>query len=116
MMDVSVPKAAKSQDTYAYSLDEVRKMLAVLEEPVRTVVLTGLRQGEIRGLRWEHFTGKELSVQQSVWNGHVTEPKTKGSKAPIPVIKQLAETLESKITSTWLPDSELSVRWGSCEH
>ena len=99
MMDVSVPKAAESQDTYAYSLDEVRKMLAVLEEPTRTVVLTaaltGLRKGEIRGLRWEHFTGKELSVQQSVWNGHVTEPKTKGSKAPIPVIKQLGEALEA---------------------
>lgn len=99
MMDVSVPKAAESQDTYAYSLDEIRNMIVVLEEPARTVVLTaaltGLRKGEIRGLRWEHFTGKELSVQQSVWNSHVTEPKTKGSKAPIPVIKQLAEALEA---------------------
>jgi len=99
MQDVSVPKAAESQETYAYSLDEVKKMLAVLKEPARTVVLTaaltGLRKGEIRGLRWEHFTGKELSVQQSVWNSYVTEPKTRGSKAPVPVIKQLAEALEA---------------------
>ena len=77
----------------------MKKMLAVLEEPAHTVVLTaaltGLRKGEIRGLRWENFIGKELSVQQSVWNSFVTEPKTKGSKAPIPVIKQLAEALEA---------------------
>jgi integrase len=41
-------------DTYAYSLDEVKRMLAVLKEPDWTVVLTaaltGLRKGEIRGL------------------------------------------------------------------
>jgi len=99
MQDVSVPKAPESPETHAYSLGEVRKMLAVLEEPAHTVVLTaaltGLRKGEIRGLRWEDFTGKELSVKQSVWNSYVTEPKTKGSKAPIPVIKQLAEALEA---------------------
>ena len=51
MLDVRVPKAAESQDTYAYSLAEVRKMLAVLEEPVRTVVLTAA----LTGLRKEKF-------------------------------------------------------------
>lgn len=99
MQDVSTPRAPEAQDTYAYSLDEVKKMLLVLEEPARTVVLTaaltGLRKGEIRGLRWEDFSGTELNISRSVWNGKVTEPKTARSKAPIPVVEQLRDALEA---------------------
>ena len=99
MQDVSTPRAPEAEDTYAYSLAEVRKMLLALEEPARTVVLTaaltGLRKGEIRGLRWEDFSGTELNISRSVWNGKVTEPKTARSKAPIPVVKQLRDALEA---------------------
>jgi integrase len=41
------------------------------------------------------FDGKELSVRRSVWNSTVNEPKTNRSKAPIPVVQQLAEALEA---------------------
>jgi integrase len=98
MVDVSTPRAPETQDTYAYSLDEVKRMLLVLQEPAKMVVLTaalsGLRKSEIRGLRWEDFSGKELSVNRSIWNSEVNEPKTMRSKAPIPVVKQLADALE----------------------
>lgn len=99
MQGTKIPEAPESEDTYAYSLDEVKRMLAVLSEPAWTVVLTaaltGLRKGEIRGLYWEDFDGKELSVRRSVWNSVVSEPKTKRSKAPIPAVKQLADALEA---------------------
>jgi integrase len=99
MQDVGIPRSRQPADTHAYSLTEVRKILAVLEEPARTIVLTaaltGLRKGEIRGLRWEDFSGSELSVKQSVWNSDVTEPKNPRSKAAIPVVKQLTEALEA---------------------
>jgi integrase len=36
-----------------------------------------------------------LSVRRSVWNSTVNEPKTNRSKAPIPVVRQLAEALEA---------------------
>jgi len=62
---------------------------------VLCAALTGLRKGEIRGLTWENFDGKELSVKQSVWNSIVNEPKTRRSTAPIPVVKQLADALEA---------------------
>ena len=98
MVDVSTPRAAETKDTYAYSLDEVKQMLLVLQEPAKMVVLTaalsGLRKSEIRGLRWEDFSCKELSVNRSVWNSEVNEPKTMRSKAPIPVVKQLADALD----------------------
>ena len=99
MQDVSIPHAQEPTETHAYSVAEVKRILAVLDEPASTVVLTaaltGLRKGEIRGLRWEDFTGKELSVKQSLWNSEVTEPKTARSRAAIPMVKQLVEALES---------------------
>jgi integrase len=99
MQGTKIPEAPESEETYAYSLDEVKRMLAVLSEPAWTVVLsaavTGLGKGEIRGLYWEDFDGKELSVRRSVWNSVVSEPKTKRSKAPIPAVKQLADALEA---------------------
>ncbi len=98
IQDVSIPRSKEPEETYAYSLDEVKKMLSVLSEPVRTVVLTaaltGLRKGEIRGLCWEDFNGKELCVNRSVWNGIINPPKTRKSAAPVPIVKELAEALE----------------------
>ena len=99
MQDVGIPRSKQPADTHAYSLPEVRKMLAVLDEPTRTIVLTaaltGLRKGEIRGLRWEDLSGTELSVKRSLWNSQATEPKNPRSKASIPVVKQLNEALEA---------------------
>jgi integrase len=99
MMDVSIPRAAEPAETYAYSLPEIKAMLAVLPEPTWTVVLTaaltGLRKGEIRGLAWEDFTGTELSVKRSIWNSTVNEPKTRRSQAAIPVVSQLADALNA---------------------
>ena len=99
IQDVSIPKAAEGQETYAYSLEEVTKMLSVLPEPASTVVataaFTGMRRGELRGLLWENYNGTEIRVTQSVWESIVTEPKTRKSKAPIPVIAPLAQKLNA---------------------
>jgi integrase len=100
IMDVSIPRVPEAEeDTYAYSLSEIKAMLAMLEEPTRTVVLTaaltGLRKSELRGLTWDSFDGKELSVTQGVWNSTVSEPKTRRSRSPIPVVRQLADALDA---------------------
>ena len=100
MMDVSIPRVPEAaEDTYAYSLSEIKAMLAMLEEPARTVVLTaaltGLRKSELRGLTWDSFDGKELTVTRSVWNSTVSEPKTRRSRSPIPVVRQLSDALEA---------------------
>jgi integrase len=95
---VSIPRGKEAQETYAYSLEEIKRILASLEETARTIVLaaafTGLRKGELWGLRWEDFTGRELYVNRSIWNGLTNLPKTTRSKAPVPVVKELADALE----------------------
>jgi integrase len=105
--EVKLPKSVKpKQETHAYSMDEINKMLLLLPEPVRTAVavaaFTGLRRGEIRGLRWEDYSeitfddgtkGLVLHIKRSVWNGIATLPKTNQSAGCVPVIASLAEIL-----------------------
>ncbi|MCI0622103.1 MAG: tyrosine-type recombinase/integrase [Acidobacteria bacterium] len=92
------PRAAEPQETYAYTLEEVQAILAVLPEPAATAfavaAFMGLRHGEIQGLLWENYGPGEMLISRSIWNGHVTEPKTRKGRAPVPVIRQLAERLE----------------------
>lgn len=82
----------------ALCLPETRAKLAVVPEPAKTIVLfaalTGLRQGEIRGVRWKDFTGKALAVERSIWNSVINKPKTACSAAPIPIVRPLADALE----------------------
>jgi integrase len=98
MQDTSIPRTPEPEETYAYSLAEVTRILSFLVEPERTIVLTaaltGLRKSEIRGLCWADFDGQTLSVRRSIWNSIENAPKTNRSKAPVPVVKQLADALE----------------------
>ena len=54
----------------------------------------GLRHGEIQGLLWENYRDGELFVSRSIWNGRVSGPRTRKGRAPVPVIRQLADRLE----------------------
>src|SRR5271157_3520061 len=84
---------------YAYTLDEILAFLGVLPEPAATIFATaafaGLRRGEIRGLRWEDYHDGEIQVAQSVWESHVSTPKTNQSSGAVPVIRPLARMLEA---------------------
>jgi integrase len=98
--------APRGSEGRAYSLEEIAAMLKVLSEPAATVVATaaytGLRLCELRGLTWEAYERAPdedsfalIYVRRSVWRGHIGEPKTEKSKAPVPVIPQLAEQLDA---------------------
>lgn len=92
------PRAVEPQETYAYTLEEVQSILALLPEPAATAfavaAFMGLRHGEIQGLLWESYRDGELYVSRSIWNGRISDPKTRKGRAPVPVIRQVAERLE----------------------
>jgi integrase len=92
------PGAPEAQETYAYDLNEVQTILSLLSEPAATAfavaAFMGLRHGEIQGLLWENYRDGEMHISRSIWNGHITAPKTRKGRAPVPVIRQLAERLE----------------------
>ena len=69
---------------------------------VATAAYTGLRLSELRGLVWEAYTPTAdedslgcVFVTRSVWRSSIGEPKTQKSKAPVPVIPQLAARLSA---------------------
>jgi integrase len=106
--DTVIPAARESQETYAYSLEEICEILAVLPEPAATIfavaAFTGPRRGEIRGLLWENYQNGEIRITQSIWHGHVTAPKTRKNTGVIPVIAQLAKRLEFHRARLGWPD------------
>ena len=105
--DVSIPKSRPAGQTYAYSLEEITKMISILPQPAATVVataaFTGMRRGEIRGFLWENYHDGTIWVTQSVWERFVTEPKTQQSQTAIPVIAPLAKLLEKHRQATGNP-------------
>jgi integrase len=98
VQDCKVPKGTPARDTYAYSPEEIRAMLAAFDGQTRTVILlaahTGLRKGEVEGLLWRNFDGHVLNVERSLWNGFTQQPKTTASAAPVPVTPQLRAALD----------------------
>jgi integrase len=99
MRDVVLPKGKPAGETHAYSLEEITQMLSVLPEPASTIVavaaFTGVRKGELRGFVWENYDGERVMISQSFWRGHVLEPKTRQSRATVPVIAPLARRLDA---------------------
>jgi integrase len=92
-------------------------MLTVLPEPAATIVaaaaFTGMRRGELRGLLWENSGQDEIWVTQSVWEGFITEPKTRRSKSPIPVIGPLGKKLDALRLTQGSPESGLMFTSGN---
>ena len=107
--ETSIPAVRRSEETYAYSLSEELTMIQAVPEPAATVLavaaFTGARRGEIRGMCWENYRNGQLLIDRSIWNGITTEPKSRKSKAPIPVIQWLAAKLSAHRESLGNPMS-----------
>lgn len=103
--DAAIPHG-NTANTHAYSLREVVRMVKALDKhpnakaAVIVAAFTGLRRGEISGLRWEDYDTKtqELNITRSVYEGEVQTTKTEASATRVPVIgivrKALADHLK----------------------
>ena len=96
---VSLPEKTAVREKHALQPEQIPRLLALLREPVRTMVLlgilTGMRIGEILGLRRRdvNFSSGQIWIEQSCYRGVFGSPKTKGSKRMLPLPKGLVNPL-----------------------
>jgi integrase len=97
--ETKVEGRRSSFNGHAYTLEDVLWMLERLPEPARTVVgvaaFSGLREAEIRGLRWDDYDREFIHVRRSLWRRHIAETKTSSSEASVPVIGTLRKMLDA---------------------
>jgi integrase len=87
------------QEEIVLSSVEVSALLGELRDPFRTLILlaslTGLRRGELFGLKWEDadFNESEIRIVRSIVDQVEGPPKTLASRRPLPLSPQLASSL-----------------------
>lgn len=98
VQDAMVPKkAAAPEETHATTLNEVLRIMDLLEREgekracaaIALMFFAGLRPGEARGACWEDYDGNRLFVHRSIWRVWTTSPKTESSAKPVPMIEPL---------------------------
>lgn len=84
-----VPSIVTKRERITLTPEQVRALLRALEEPYRTMVLlavlSGLRRGEIFGLRWKYvdFEDGSLTVAESSYEGRSSAPKTRAARRKV---------------------------------
>jgi integrase len=83
------------------SSQEVRELLNNVPDQYRLLVLltavTGLRQSEVLGFRWQDFDeeGGSLSITQRLWRGKLGPTKTRQSRARLQLSAPLIDALKT---------------------
>jgi integrase len=93
-----VPSNAKVGERQVMSLDEVRRVLSVLDLReklvVQLAVIAGMRPGEIFGLTWQHVGWNFVDITQRVYRGEIDTPKTKQSVRKAALADGVLESLD----------------------
>jgi len=91
-----LPRASRKQPKY-FRLEDVAKIIAHSEGEQQVfywlAAETGLRAGELTGLRVRDVEPDRITVSQSVWHGRVQTPKTSNALRTIAVSPQLGALL-----------------------
>ncbi len=94
-----VPALVNIRERLTLTPQQVRALLGELVEPYRSMVLlavlSGLRRGEILGLRWKwvDFAEGSIVVAESNYEGHSAPPKTRASRRKVFVDAVVLEAL-----------------------
>ncbi len=109
--DLVLPSPGLGSPPRFFTAQEVRQIIAIAEEPYRTmfvlVAMTGIRAGELAGLSVDDldFDRKLIYIRRSVWKRRIQTTKSKASKGVLPMPDELAETLCSYLR-TWRPNTQ----------
>lgn len=81
------------------SQEEVARLLGVLRGRgkllVEMAVYTGLRRGELFGLRWGDINGGYVEVKRSMYRGKPITPKSRHAYRKVPLVGGLREVVEA---------------------
>ena len=102
---VKTPRASKTE-IYPFSLEEVKYLLSScdgqLQNFLATAFFTGMRSGELIGLKWSDidFKNMEISIKRAIKMGEISVPKTENSIRVIDIIDYLLPYLEDQYSLT----------------
>lgn len=94
-----------------FTVEQARQILAIAEEPWRTMfclfTLDGLRAGEALGLQWGDIDLERrlLHIRRTAWNGKTQTAKTRESETTLPIPEALALVLET-YHAQWKPNPQ----------
>jgi integrase len=95
-----LPKNVKKKPRF-FTLADVARIIASVQGPQRCLYWllaeTGIRAGEVSGLRLEDVALDAITVEQSVWGGEEQAPKTQSAVRRIAISTQLAELLWKQV-------------------
>ena len=101
-------KPLKQQKTHIepFSFQDVQKIVTTVRTDYRnyytTRFYTGLRTGEVDGLKWEYidFDKREILVRETLINGRTEYTKTDGSQREVPMFGPVYEALCKQYKAT----------------
>jgi integrase len=110
---VKLPPRPLRQPLRFLTIGEVTRLLAALEQPARTLVLTavvtGMRIGELLALHWRDvdFKCRIIRVREAVYEGHNSTPKTQGGIRDVPMGPALEQALRQHGVRSQTSDDSL---------
>jgi integrase len=119
---IKMPERTLKRPHSPLSVEDVRKLLAALDEPEKTftmlAVFTGLRLGELLALRWGRidFSNSILRVEESCFLGRFGSPKTRSSRRTValaPFVIKALLAYRSRLMETNPESLVFSARDGS---
>src|SRR6185437_12066216 len=104
-----LPRASRKMPKY-FRLEDVAKIIAHSERELRAffwlAAETGLRAGELAGLRVADVGVDRITVSQSVWHGRIQTPKTNNAVRTLAVSPQLGARLWEQVAHQWTKGHE----------
>lgn len=95
---IKLEDEAKEKDVKIFSKDEIKILLekssGLLRGFLAISFFTGMRAGEVLGLKQEDISENYINVKRSISDGRITTPKTKTSIRKIPILSELRPYLE----------------------
>jgi len=102
---VKTPKLNKIE-VKSFSIQEMKKIIATATGELQAFValgfFTGMRSGELIGLKWEDvdFSKREIHIKRAIKMGAVTTPKTSNSVRTIDILDNLLPYLQEQYKRT----------------